>query len=211
MKRAILLSSLAMMILGIASASAHADSIFTLTQDACSGGCGPGPYGTITLSQSGANVNVTVQLPSNERFAGTGAGDALEFNVQNATTADIQNISSGFDVGPAPDTASAFGSFLFSVTCSACQGGKAANPSGPLTFTLANAVISDFIANSGGFFFASDIAADVVGGGTNTGNVGANGSPVTTGSVPEPSSLLLLGTGLTGIGGLVRRKMSHRA
>lgn len=206
MKRAILLASLAL-VLGLGSSSASADTIFTLTDQACSGGCGAGPFGTITLSQSGANVNVSLVLntANNERFAGTGAGEALEFNALNATTADITNISAGFQLGPAPATASAYGTFLFSVDCNTCQGGQAGNPKGPLTFTLLNATISDFIANAGGYYFASDIAIDIDGS-TRTGNVAARGPNPP--AVPEPSSLMLFGTGVTALGGLIRRRMT---
>jgi hypothetical protein len=206
MKRAIFLASLAL-VLGLGSASASADTIFTLTQQACSVSCGAGPFGTITLSQSGANVNVSLVLntANNERFAGTGAGEALEFNALNASTADITNISSGFVLGPAPATASAFGTFLFSVDCSTCQGGQAGNSKGPLSFTLLNATISDFVANASGYYFASDIAIDIDGT-TRTGNVAALGS--NTPSVPEPSSLMLFGTGVTALGGLIRRRMA---
>ncbi|WP_035348679.1 PEP-CTERM sorting domain-containing protein [Edaphobacter aggregans] len=208
MKRAILLGSLAV-ILGLASSSASADTIFTLTQNGCSGGCGAGPFGTITLSQTGANVNVTLALASanNERFAGTGAGDALEFNVLNAVTGDITNISSGFALGPSPDSASTFGSFLFSVECTTCQGGQSGNSHGPLSFTVQNALISDFVANAGGYYFASDIAV-TLDKSTNTGNVAAIGPGTTPPSVPEPSTLMLFGTGVTALGGLIRRRFA---
>jgi len=55
----------------LASASfAHEDTIFNLTQDACSGGCGTAPFGTVTLSQTTSTmVTVTVRLnPGGELY-----------------------------------------------------------------------------------------------------------------------------------------------
>lgn len=186
---------------------AHADTIFTLTQDGCTGGCGVAPFGTVDLSQTNATtVTVTVtlnQAHGTEYFAGTGAGDALEFNLSGNPAITIANITTGFGVGPAPDTASTFGSFDYSVTCTACQGGKSTNPAGPLSFTVTSAsgvTISDFVANSGGYIFASDI----FGNSGKTGNVAALGS--STPSVPEPSSLLLFGTGVLSAAGMLRRR-----
>jgi hypothetical protein len=219
MKRAILLGSL-VLILGFASSSASADTIFTLTEQSCSGlGCGVGPFGTVTLSQSGNNVDVSFVLNSanNERFASTGAGESLAFNVLNAAATDITNISSDFHLGPHPAGASAYGSFLFSIDCNdpaACHGGQNGNTDGPLSFTVQNALISDFVANAGGYFFASDIAIDLSGS-TRTGNVAGNtaGTPggdidTRTATAPEPSTLMLFGTGVTALGGLIRRRMA---
>ncbi|MEO8050377.1 MAG: PEP-CTERM sorting domain-containing protein [Acidobacteriota bacterium] len=182
----------------------QASTIFSLNQDACTGTCGTGPFGTVTLTEFGsgasATVGVNVTLAANERFAGTGAGDALEFNVIGAV--NITGITANFGIGPSPDTASAFGTFLHSVECTTCQGGNAGNPAGPLNFTVGSATgvtIASFIVNSGGYFFA----ADIVGNNGNTGNVGANGS---TTVVPEPVSMGLVGSGLISIFFLRRRK-----
>ena len=182
--------------------SAQASIVFTLTHDGCTGGCGASPFGSITLEQTTATlVTVTEVLFDSSLFAGTGAGDALEFNVIGGTVT-LGNISSGFAVGPAPDSASTFGIFLQSITCTVCQGGNASNPPGPLSFTVTSAAgvsISDFIANAGGFYFASDIA----GANGNTGNVAATAGVIT--HTPEPLSLSLIGFGLVGIGVLKRR------
>src|SRR5438128_667730 len=106
--------------------AAGASTVFTFNMDACSGTCGASPFGTVSLAQTGAGgagtfVTVIETLAANERFAGTGAGDALEFNVASPIT--LGNLTAGFAVGPAPDTASAFGTFLESITCTVCQGG----------------------------------------------------------------------------------------
>jgi hypothetical protein len=181
--------------------SATAATVFTLTEDACTGTCGTSPYGTVTLNQINSNtVNVTVDLTSSEGFAGTGAGEALEFNL-SAPSFTIGDLSAGFAVGPAPAHASAFGTFLQSIECLLCQGGNANNLGGPLSFNVNSASgiqISDFLANSKGYFFASDI----VGTNANTGNVAAVGSQS---AVPEPGTTMLLSAGLAVIGLLRRR------
>ena len=186
--------------------AAGASTVFQFNMDACSGTCGASPFGTVSLAQTGSGgagtfVTVTETLAANERFAGTGAGDALEFNVAAPLT--ISNITAGFGVGPAPDTASAFGTFLESIACTACQGGNANNPVGPLSFTVSSAggvTVADFTVNAGGYYFASDI----VGNNGNTGNVGARGSGQSP--TPEPATLVLMGLGLLGLGAFARRR-----
>jgi hypothetical protein len=197
--RLTLLGSIAL--LGLLS-PAQAATIFTLNTDGCTGGCGSAPFGTVTLVQTTQTlVTVTLDLSGSERFAGSGAGDALEFNVAGPIT--LGNISAGFGIGPAPDSASLFGSFLASITCTACQGGQASNAPGPLSFTVTSAAgvsISDFHGNAGGWYFA----ADIVGSTGNTGNVASNGPPT---QAPEPGSLstLLSGAGLLALSTTIRR------
>lgn len=196
------LASLTVLSLGLAL-SAQATTIFSLTQDACTGTCGGGPYGTVQLDQLNATtVQVTLTLAPGLRFAGTNAGEALMFNVPSPIS--ITGLPSGF-VNHGPDTASAFGSFSQSIRCTACQGGQVGNPSGPLTFNVSKAgglLESNFVANSRGYYFSSDI----VGFNGNTGNVAANGLQDEP-AVPEPFSMGLAGAGLLGLG-LARRRFA---
>ncbi len=177
----------------LAAAPEAKATIITLTDDGCTDTCGTGPFGQIELIQTTALlVTVTLTLSPNVRFAGTGAGEALEFNVLGPAIT-IADITANFVIGPAPASASTFGSFLQSVTCDTCKGGNAGNPSGPLSFTVTRAsgvTIADFGTNAKGYMFASDI----VGANGNTGNVGAPGTPGS--QVPEPVSLSLMGGGL---------------
>jgi hypothetical protein len=181
-----------------------ANTIYILDSDGCTSTCGTGPFATITLTQTSATVvTITEQLAANEVFAGTGAGQALGFNVSYEVT--IGNLTAGFILGPTPATASTFGSFMYSVTCSVCQGGKLTNPSGPLSFTVTapeGLTIADFVPNDRGYLFASDIR----GNNGKTGNVAvlssvflapATAAPVD--EVPEPATFITIGVALTGL------------
>ena len=184
---------------------------FTLNQDGCTGTCGTSPFGTVTLDDQGLSnfIDVKVTLTNALGFVATGAGDSIEFNLNGAlpaiTGANISGLTSGFAWG-APDPGGAFGAFMYTIDCvvpTGCgNGGSSTNP-GPLEFgvNLTGITVNSFVANAGGYYFASDVM------GTNgkTGLVAANGSNTPTPTVPEPASLTLFGTGLALAANRLRR------
>src|SRR4030095_14644170 len=107
-------------------APASASLLFTLTQDACNGGCGAPPYGTILISQDGAaSVDVIVTLFSPYMFVKTGAGDSLTFSLATEGTISISDLTAGFILDPAsPIHASAFGYFEYGIDWNGGSGGS---------------------------------------------------------------------------------------
>lgn len=191
----------------VSATAAHATSItYNLTVDLSSSGLGAptglgtGVYAQVTLTQNGANVDVKETLANSAVYAKTGAGDALLFNIAGDPAITVTGLSSGFTFVPTGDTVPSIGAFDYAVVCSGCGNGTSPpNFSGPLMFTIANVNISSFRA-TGGYFFLSDIGLN-----GNTGNVGGNTRP--SSPTPEPSSLLLMGTGVLGFAGIVRRRL----
>ena len=200
---------LALLTVGLmfAASPAHA-VVFQLTSDHCTGGCGTPPFGTVTVTQSGANVDITVALAAGYSFVETGAGDDLVFKF-NATGIVLGDIT----VDPhLPQTlvgaqgsfnGDGTGNFGFGIDCTNCKNGGAGAFTGNITFHIANATIAEVTAsNNLGNIFVADVLAP----NGNTGPVDVTGTP----SVPEPSTLLLLGSGFAAAGVAARIRSLRR-
>src|SRR5262249_16324413 len=81
--------------------------------------------------------------------------------------------------------------------------GTNANDHGPLSFhvMVSGVTVNSFTANTDGYFFAADIQ-NAAGG---TGESAINTPPTTT-QVPNPASLILLGTGLSAVAVRLRKR-----
>src|SRR5438477_13072822 len=86
----LLIVALLVVVLAVAVPNAEALT-FNLTSDHCTGGCGTAPFGTVTVTQNGTTVDITVDLATGYSFAKTGSADfqAFKFNGTGITLADI--------------------------------------------------------------------------------------------------------------------------
>ncbi len=199
--------------LGALPASARATTIDYSLNDYVGSGT-PSPlssYGTVALTSSGSNVDVTLTLASGVGLVTTGAGYPLTWDLTGDPTIMVTNLPSGFSLNTtSPVSASASGSWDYSLLCttSTCGHGGQSPYTTPVSFTIDNVTLADFTMNSDNHYFSSDVCVGVSGGTCSSGITGViTGGPATVtpppspSSVPEPASsagLVVLALGLLG-------------
>jgi hypothetical protein len=178
---------------------------FQFTSDHCTGGCGTPPFGTVSVTQAGANVNFVVTLNAGYSFVKTGSADfmAFKFNGVGVAVGDIV-VAAHVPVLAAATGAlngNGTGTFVFGIECPSCGNGASGAFSAPISFTVNNATIADVTQpNADGNIFVADVLAP----NGNTGPIDVSTPPT---NVPEPTSLTLLGFGILSAG-LAWRKRS---
>jgi hypothetical protein len=163
---------------------------------------GSGEQGTVTLTQDGPDqVDVTVSLSPGVLLVNTGGPHTpfvfnLAPSVAGATvTVSSANTPATFFAASGQQPATPYGMFTNGIGYNGSNGGVGHGSAGPLTFTVffaSGIKISDFVTNSGGYYFA----ADVYGTGRYTGSVAANSFVVSENPLPTPlpGALWLFGT-----------------
>ena len=152
--------------------------------------------GTVTLTQSGSNVNVSITMNSGFAILGNGGDIGVVGSVSNNTT--INNFSVAGMSADAKKNGK-IGGFTFDDIFKLSTGnGNGQTFSTTLTFTINNASSISALGLHICVKFVNGACA-----GNNTLFLETTQPP----SVPEPGTLGLLGTGLVGIAGVVRRRL----
>jgi|SRR5215471_4149379 len=194
--------------IGLLGAAPAAQAVsFDLTSDHCTGTCGPTGtvFGTVTLTQNGANVDITVSLASGFSWAKTGSADFQEFKFNGAPSLASITVDQTFSGQTLAAQTGTFngdgtGNFTFGIACTTCGNGSLAPLNSNIVFHVAGATVAQLTQSNGTNIFVADVFSSLTG---NTGPVDAS-APTST---PEPSSTLLLSLGLLGVG-VVSRKVA---
>ena len=194
----------------LAMAGAANAEVFNIVSG--SPGCSCGAAGTVTVTADGSNTfKVNVDITTGAFNLAGGGHDAVAFDLDGITTADISLISTtpGGDLADfsvvSPQTAGSNhedGNGDYDFIISHING----NNSGPnptdLTFTVSapGLVLADFISNGTGGAFSVDVIGP-------NGATGVEGTgPGSGGTVPEPATWAMMLLGVFGVGGLLRRR-----
>lgn len=210
---------------GVASQSAFADSFYLVQSNSTKVPCSlTSPCAEVTITTSGDTATFTVTsldanyIFDNFGFNFTGPG-SLSVDTNPASLAPSGEVGSYSLNTPPPSQLDGFGKFdyVFDTGESGGSNGGDCNPVGTakcsFTFTLVDSNTSAVLTaaefeslenGNSNSIFAGHLADP----NNNTGFVGV-ASP-TTSVTPEPSSLMLMGTGVLALAGVIRRRFSGR-
>ena len=158
--------------------------------------------GTVTLTQNGSSVDVSISMKSGFAILGNGGDIGVAGSVSNKTTINdfsVTGMSADLKMNGKGKPLTTLGGFSFDDIFKLSMGhGNGQTFSTTLNFTINNASNISALGLHICIKFADGTCA-----GNNTVFVETSQPP----TVPEPSTLGLLGTGLVGLAGMVRRRL----
>lgn len=200
-KLALSLALFAVVALGSAAA-ANADQVVISVPNSGLSGT-PGPYATVTYVLNGNVIDVNVQMALGMTAFGSGNGNngIFGFNIVGSTAGlSVTNLPAGFSANLGGGQMDGFGNFDVTLDCCNPQNGVTS-----FSFTVSRtggfSSASDlFEANSSGAHFAIHVAP------TNGNPTGFAADAGTPNEVPEPTGMLLLGSGLVTLAAGLRKR-----